>query len=86
MVLFSSPVRRNHDTVSFSSVTCFFLYFDMFFIFVYETAKWYKSSHDKKTVSSIILGISILCNGEDWCKTSFIRREIKMTPVISRLI
>ena len=40
----------------------------------------------KKIVSAIILGKSILCNGEDWCKTSFIRREIKMTPVISRLI
>ena len=58
----------------------------MFIIHVYETAKWYKSSHDKKkTVSSIVLGISILCNGEDWYKTWFIRREIKMIPVISRL-
>ena len=76
----------NHDTASSSSVMCFFPQFYMFFILVYKTAKWYKTSHDKKAVSSIILGISISCNSEDWCKTSFIRREIKMTPVISRLI
>ena len=77
---------RNHDIASSSSVKRFFLYFYMFFILVYETTKWYKSSHDKKQYHQIILGISILCNGEDWCKTWFIWREIKMTPVISRHI
>ena len=76
---------RNHDIVVLLllRVSFFILYV---FILVYETAKWYKSSHDKKTVSSIILGKSIVCNGEDWCKTWFIRRDIKMPPVISRLI
>ena len=74
---------RNHDIASSSSVTCFLLYIYMFFILVYETAKWYNSSHDKKQYHQIILGISILCNSEDWCKTCFIRREFKMTPVIS---
>ena len=86
VVSFSRPVMRNHDIASSSSVKRFFLY--MFFILVYETAKWYKSSQDKnKQYHQIILGISILCNDEDWRKTWFIRREItKMTPVISRHI
>ena len=45
-----------------------------------------QQQQQQKTVSSIILDVSILCNGEDWCKTWFIRREIKMTLVISRHI
>ena len=79
---------RNQDIASFSLVKCFFLHFCMSFILEYETAKWYKSSHDKKQYDQIffILGISILCYGQDWCKTWFIRREIKITPVISRHI
>ena len=77
---------RNSDIASFSSVKRFLLYFYMFFILVYETTKWYKRSHDKKQYHQIILGISILFNGEGWCKTWFIRREVKMTPVISRHI
>ena len=48
VVLFSRPVMRNHDKASSSSVTSFFLSFYIFFILVYETAKWFKSSHDKK--------------------------------------
>ena len=86
VVSFSRPVMRNHDIASSSSVTHFYLYFYMFFILVYETAKWYKSSDGQKTVSSLILGISILRNGVAKYKAWFIRREIKMTPVINRLI
>ena len=79
-VWFCSPVLRNHDIAISSSVTCFFLSFYIFFILMCLTAK---RGHTIKKKLSIILGISSLCNGEVWCKTSFIRRELKMTPVIS---
>ena len=76
---------RHHDIASSSSVACFFLYFYIFSFLCMKLRNGVRA-HMIKTISSIILGISILCNGEDWSKTSFIRREIKMTPVISRLI
>ena len=38
----------------------------------------------KKSIINYFVYICILCEG--WCKASFIRREIKMTTVISRLI
>ena len=78
---------RNHDIASSSSVNCFFL--SLFFIcfsFLCMKLRNGLRVHTINAVPSIILGKSILCNGEDWYKTSFIRREIKMTPGLSRLI
>ena len=72
---------RNHD-IGYVFLSLFF----MLFSFLCMKLRNGTILHTIKTVSSIILGISILCNGGNWCKTSFIRRENKMTPVVSRLI
>ena len=76
---------RNHDIASSSSVKCFFI-FICFSFFCMKLRNDIRVHKIQKQYHQIILGISILCNGEDWCKTWFIRREIKMTPVIVRHI
>ena len=53
VVSFSYPAMRNHEKASSSSVTCFLVCFYMFFILLYETAKWCKSSHDTKQYHQI---------------------------------
>ena len=66
---------RNHDIASSFSVTCFFIFICFSFLCM-KLRNGIRVHKQRKTLSSDILSISILCNGEVWCKTSFIQRDI----------